>query len=176
MALVAYAYAVELNRSAIDWLQPALAVPGFALVGIGLHGLYRRLEANATSLIASVWVGVALGLYGTVDIYFSGAYFGLYAIPAAFVLITLGLAMMGSVALNNKTFGPFSLVPLAVAASGGLWFLVLLVGAGEYRDLMRTTAFLVHVALWVFLGTVLWVYPPGNINPVRADDMTSQGL
>lgn len=79
-------------------------------------------------MIPTVWVGVALGLYGTADVSYSGEFFGWYAIPAAFVLLTLGLATMGNAALRNKDVGPFSFLLLAVAASGGLWFLVLLVG------------------------------------------------
>jgi hypothetical protein len=137
------------------------------MAGIGLYGLYKRLEINTTRMISSVWAGAALGLYGTADIYYSGEFFGWYAVPAAFVLLTLGLATMGRVALRNKTFGPLSIVPLAVTASGGLWFLVLLVGAGEYRDVMRTSGLLAHVALWFILGALLWADPPGDKDAVR---------
>lgn len=151
-----------------NWPHPALASTGFVLAGIGLHGLYKRLEIDTTILIATVWVGVTLGLYGTADIYSSGEFFGWYAITAGFVLLTSGLATMGRVALRNKSFGPFSFVPLAVAASGGLWFLVLLVGSGGYRDVMRTSTLLAHVALWFILGVLLWGDPPGSTDAVRA--------
>lgn len=107
---------------------------------------YKISEIRTTFLIANIWVGVALGPYGKADIYFSGEFFGWYAIPAAFVLLTLGLTSMGRAALRNQTFAPLSFVPLAVAVSGGLWFLVLLVDSGEYRDVMRTSALVAHVA------------------------------
>jgi hypothetical protein len=158
LALVTFAY----------WLHPAIAAPGFVLAGIGLYGLYERLEIDTTAMIATVWVGVTLGLYGTADIYLSGKFFGTHAVPTAFVLLTFGLATMGRVALRNKTFGPFSFIPLAVTASGGLWFFVLLVGAGEYRDVMRTSGLLAHVALWFILGALLWADPPGDKDAVRA--------
>ncbi|HVR79662.1 MAG TPA: hypothetical protein VMS99_14870 [Acidimicrobiia bacterium] len=158
---------LQTYQSSNQWLHPAIAGPGFVLAGIGLYGLYKRLEIDATPMIATVWIGATLGLYGTADIYLSGEFFGWYAVPAAFVLLTLGLATMGRVALHNKTFGPFSFVPLAVTASGGLWFLVLLVGAGEYRDVMRTSGLLAHVALWFALGALLWADPPGNKDAVR---------
>ena len=150
------------------WLQPAIAGPGFVLAGMGLYGLYKRLEIDTTILIATLWVGATLGLYGTADIYYSGEFFGWYAAPAAFVLLTLGLATMGRVALRKKTFGLFSFVPLAVAASAGLWVLVLLVGAGEYREVMRTSALLVDVALWFILGVLLWTDQSGNVESVEA--------
>lgn len=156
------------------WLHPPIAGPGFVLAGMGLYGLYKRLEIDTTILIATVWVGATLGLYGTADIYYNGEFFGWYAVPAAFVLLTLGLAIMGRVALRNKTFGPVSFVPLAVTASGGLWFLVLLVGAGEYRDVMRTSGLLAHVALWFILGALLWADPPGNTHPVRTAEEEKQ--
>jgi hypothetical protein len=158
LALVTFAYR----------LHPAIAGPGFVLAGIGLYGLYKRLEVDTTTpMIATAWLGATLGLYGTADIHYSGEFFGWYAVPAAFVLLTLGLATMGRVALRNKTFGPFSFIPLAVTVSGGLWFIVLLVGAGEHRDVMRTSGLIVHVALWLILGALLWADPPGNTHPVR---------
>jgi len=159
---------LQIYQTSNQRLYPAIAGPGFVLVGIGLYGLYKRLEIDATPVIATVWVGATLGLYGTADISLSGEFFGWHAVPAAFVLLALGLATMGRVALRNKTFGPFSFLPLAVTASGGLWFLVLLVGAGEYRDVMRTSGLLAHVALWFALGALVWTDPPGNKDAVRA--------
>jgi hypothetical protein len=155
-------------------LYPAIAGPGFVLAGIGLYGLYKRLEIDATPMIATVWVGAALGLYGTADIYYRGEFFGWYAVPAAFVLLTFGLATMGRVALRDTTFGAFSFVPLAVTASGGLWFLVLLVGTGEYRDVMRTSALLAHVVLWIILGALLWADTPGSTHPVQTAEERKQ--
>jgi hypothetical protein len=159
---------LQTYQASNQWLHPAIAGPGFVLAGMGLHGLYKRLEIDSTPILATVWMGATLGLYGTADISLRGEFFGWYAVPTAFVLLTLGLATMGRVALRNKTFGPLSFVPLAVTASGGLWFLVLLVGAGEYRDVMRTSGLLAHVALWIILGALLWADPPGNKDAVRA--------
>lgn len=164
LALVTFAY----------WLHPAIAGPGFVLAGMGLYGLYKRLGIDTAPLIATVWVGATLGLYGTADIYYSGEFFGWYAVPAAFVSLTLGLAAMGRVVLRNRTFGPFSFVPLAVATSGGLWFLVVLIGAGEHRDAMRTSALVAHVALWFILGALIWTDPPRNTNPVRTAEEEEQ--
>lgn len=154
-------------------LYPAIAGAGFVLAGVGLDGLYKRLEVGTTPMIATVWVGAALGLYGTADIYYSGEFFGWYAVPAAFVLLTFGLATMGRVALRNKTFGPLSFAPLAVTLSGGLWFIVLLVGAGQYRDVMRTSGLLVHVACWFVLGALIWA-DPGKTHPVLTADEEAQ--
>lgn len=156
LALVTFAYR----------LHPAIAGTGFLLAGMGLRGLCKRLEIDSTALIATAWVGATLGLYGTADIYYRGEFFGSYAVPAAFVLLTLALAIMGHVALRNRTFGPFSFVPLGVAATGGLWFLMLLVAAGEYRDAMRTSGLLAHVALWFILGVLLWADSPRQHPPV----------
>lgn len=43
MALVTFA----------NWLHPAIAGPGFVLAGIGLNGLYKRLEIDTTPGFAS---------------------------------------------------------------------------------------------------------------------------
>lgn len=45
---------------------------------------------------------------------------------------------------------------------------MLLVGSGGYRDVMRTSTLLAHVALWFILGALLSGDPPGNTDSVRA--------
>jgi hypothetical protein len=80
---------------------------------------------------------------------------------------------MGRIALRNKAFGVFSFIPLVVVASGGFWFFVivtrfLLPPLGMGRDILETSALLIHVALWFILGGLLWTDPPGNAEPVEA--------
>lgn len=156
-------------QAANDWELPAI---GFVLAGVGLHGFYKRLEMNSTFSIAAVWVGVALGLEGLAGRYFATAlgndFFAWHAISAAFILLTLGMAAMGRIALRKKTFGALSFVPLAVVASGGLWFLVTLLVTGVYERVAESSAVLIHVSLWITLGVLLWAYPRGNAVSVRA--------
>ncbi|HWL48517.1 MAG TPA: hypothetical protein VNT92_01440 [Acidimicrobiia bacterium] len=153
--------------TAMGWSHPVVAGLGFVLGGVGLHGLYKRLEISSTIVNATIWVGVALGLFGIADINSSGRFFGSYAIPAAFVLLTFGLVMMGLVALREKSFGVLSWVPLGVAVSVGVCFLSLFPWfGGGYNDVAQASALVVQVVGWLTLGAALASDPPGNAGSV----------
>jgi len=155
----------------MSWSHPVVAGLGFVLAGVGLHGLYKRFEISSTILNATIWVGVVLGLFGIADIYSSGRFFGWYAIPAAFVLLTFGLVMMGLVALREKRFGVLSWVPLGVAVSVGVCFLSLFPWfGGGYKDVAQASALVVQVVAWLTLGAVLASDPPGNAGSVPFAD------
>jgi hypothetical protein len=111
------------------YLYPVLTGPGFVLTGIGLRGLYQRLQVSIPSTIQGIRLGVGLGMAGVAGViaslFGSSDYFAGFTIPAAFVVLTLCLATMGRVARRKRTFGAFSFVPLTAAASAGVWFLFL---------------------------------------------------
>lgn len=155
------------------YLYPIFAGPGFVLVGIGLRGLYRRLEVSKPATIRCIGLGVGLGLAGIAGIIagLSGSndYFAGFTVPAAFVLLTLGLASLGRTALRKKTFGLFSFVPLTAAASAGVWFLSLPRQlSGGYHTVFQTSATLAHISMWFMLGVLLWANPPVLSHPVTA--------
>jgi hypothetical protein len=155
------------------YLYPVFAGPGFVLAGIGLRALYQRLEVSEPLAIRGVRLGVALGLAGIAGI-IAGLggredYFAGFTIPAALVLFTFGLANMGRIAIRKKTFGVLSFVPLAAAASAGIWFLSLPRQlSGGFHNVFQTSSTLAHVALWFIVGALLWADPPGNKDAVRA--------
>lgn len=168
-------------EQAKNGLHPSFAGPGFVLAGMGLYELHQRLGSTSTDskalTIRAVWFGVALGLAGIAGMYAptESDFFAGFTVPAAFVSITFGLANMGRIALREKTFGVFSFVPLAVAASAGVWFLSLFPGVfGGYRDVAQPSTLVVHVTLWFILGAVLWADPPGNTHPVRTAEEEKQ--
>ena len=102
------------------------------------------------------------------------AFFGWYAIPAAFVLLTFGLVMMGLVALREKSFGVLSWVPLGVAVSACVCFLSLFPWfGGGYKDVAQASALVVQVVAWLTLGAVLASNPPGNAGSVPFADRNS---
>lgn len=162
-------------ETAKSWLHPSFAGPGFVLAGVGLHGLCQRLETNPTDsrtlTTRAIWLGVALGLAGIVGIYAPTEFdfFAGFTVPAAFVSLTLGFTNMARIALRERTFGSFSFVPLAVAASAGLWFLSLPRQlTGGLHDAAQMYALLVHVALWFILGAVLWADPSASPSSVQS--------
>jgi len=156
------------------YLYPTFAGPGFVLVGVGLRGLYRQLETSNRPTIQSIQLGVGLGLAGiagiTADLFGSSDYVAGFAIPAAFVLLTLGLASMGRIALQKRTFGPFSFVPLAVVASAGVWFLSLPRQlSGGFHTTFQTTTTIVHITMWFILGILMLANPPVNGHSARLE-------
>jgi hypothetical protein len=36
------------------------------------------------------------------------------------------------------------------------------------RDILETSALLIHVALWFILGVLLWADPPGSAESIQA--------
>jgi hypothetical protein len=153
------------------YLYPVFAGPGFVLVGIGLRGLYRRLEVSKPATIRCVALGVGLGLAGIAGVVagISGPsdYFAGFTIPAAFVLITVGLASMGGMALRKRAFGLLSFVPLAAAASAGVWFFSLRRQlSGGFHNVFQTSATIAHITMWFILGLLLWASPPENTSSV----------
>lgn len=157
------------------YLYPILAGPGFVLVGVGLSGLYRRLEASNRPTIQSIRLGVGLGLAGvagiTADLFGSSDYFAGFSTPAAFVFLTLALASMGRIALQKSTFGPFSFVPLAAAASAGVWFLSLPRQlSGGFHSTFQTSTTIAHITMWFILGMLMWANPPVNGHSVRLEE------
>lgn len=154
------------------YLYPILAGPGFVLVGVGLRGLSRRLEDSKRPTIRGIRLGVGLGLAGiagiTADLFGPSDYFAGFTFPAAFVLLTLSLASMGRNALQKRTFGPFSFVPLAAAASAGVWFLSLPRQlSGGFHSTFQTSTTLAHITMWFILGILMWSNPPVNGHSVR---------
>lgn len=155
------------------YLYPVFAGPGFVLAGIGLRGLYQRLEVSKRPTIQGIRLGVGVGLAGIAgiiaDLFGPSDYFAGFTVPAAFVLLTLGLASMGRIALQKRTFGPFSFVPLAAAASASVWFLSLPRQlSGGFHDVFQTSSTLAHITMWFILGVLLWANPPVNSHSVRS--------
>lgn len=98
-------------------------------------------------------------------------YFAGLTIPAAFVLFTIGLASMGVMAFSKRAFGLLSFVPLASAASAGVWFFSLPRQlSGGFHSVFQTSATIAHITMWFILGLLLWANPPENTSSVaRAD-------
>jgi len=147
------------------YLYPILAGPGFVLVGVGLREFHRRLRVSKRAAIQSIRLGVGLGLAGiagiTADLFGSRDYFAGFTIPAAFILLTLGLASMGRVAFQMRTFGPLSFVPLATATSACVWFLSLPRQlSGGFHSTFQTSSTFAHITMWVILGVLVWANPP----------------
>lgn len=147
------------------YLYPVFAGPGIVLVGIGLRGLYLRLDVPKPATIRCVALGVALGLAGITGVVagMSGSsdYFAGFTIPATFVLFTVGLTSMGRVALRKRTFGFLSFVPLAAAASAGVWFFSLPRQlSGGFHTVFQTSATIAHITMWFIVGLLLWANPP----------------
>lgn len=125
--------------------------------------------------IQSIRLGVGLGLAGiagiTADLFGPSDYFAGFSIPAAFVLLTLALASMGRIALQKSTFGPFSFVPLAAAASAGVWFLSLPRQlSGGFHSTFQTSTTIAHITMWFILGMLMWANPPVNRHSVRLEE------
>ena len=158
------------------YLYPVFAGPGFVLVGIGLRGLYRRLDVLEPATIRCVALGVGLGLAGIAGVVagMSGPsdYFAGFTIPAAFVLFTVGLVSMGRMALRKRTFGLLSFIPLAAAASACVWFFSLPRQlSGGFHNVFQTSATIAHVTMWFILGLLLWANPPESTpSTARAEE------
>jgi hypothetical protein len=77
----------------------------------------------------------------------------------AFVLPEIGLAVMGVVALTNRSLGRLSFVPLAIVAAGG----GLLISAADGAGLTRLATQLLLVlscAGWIALGAAMTLNQP----------------
>ena len=158
-----------------NWLHPVIAVPAFLLAGIGLYGLYRRLPitSKAKKLLSggAVALGVTLSLLGLAIVYspiYGPTFLAGWYSPAGFGLITFGLGVMGVVAVRARTFGSLSFVPLAVVGSAVLFFVTLATGTASRFPLLEVSTRLIHVALWVVLGLLIWASPPESNNPIQA--------
>lgn len=157
-----------------------LSSSGFVLAGVGLYGLFNRLDFNSTLsrnfTIGTVWLGVLLGV-GNVsgDAVYLPFYDSISAIYALWiggvplVLLTFGLAGMGVSAFRMKGSGVLSFVPLAVVASGSMWFLAIATSPGGWFGYaLKTSALLIHIALWFILGLMLWGDPEEGTESVPA--------
>lgn len=155
-----------------------LSSSGFVLAGVGLYGLFSRLDFNSTLsrnfTIGTVWLGVLLGV-GNVsgDAVYLPFYDSISAIYALWiggvplVLLTFGLAGMGVSAFRMKGSGVLSFVPLAVVASGSMWFLAIATSPGGWFGYaLKTSALLIHIALWFILGVVVWADPQEGTDSV----------
>lgn len=107
----------SLGLAGNDWIHPLLAGVGLLLTGLGLYDLYRRLPQGArpasTTAYGVVVIGVLLGVVGVLAMVLS--------LPdslsgAGFILIWIGLAVMGLISLSTRALGGLSFAPLVIIA------------------------------------------------------------
>jgi hypothetical protein len=167
-----------------SWSQATLfrilSSSGFVLAGLGLYGLFQRLDVSSpfsrNFTIGTVWLGVVLGVGNVAgDAIFLPFYepiplfYALWLGGLPLVLLASGLAGMGVSAFRKKGFGVLCFVPFAVVASGGMWFLVIATSPrGWFGDALYTSALLIHIALWMILGLMLWGDPQEETESVPA--------
>jgi hypothetical protein len=148
----------RLGLSDNDWLHPLLAGMGLLLTGIGLYGLYRRLPQRArpasTMAYGAVLFGVLLGMVGFITFMrpFSAPF-----ISASFILLWIGLAVMGLISLSTRALGELSFVPLLIIA--GAIGIAATVGdfatTGRVQIVTQLFLALYHIS-WLMLGIALW--------------------
>lgn len=69
--------------------------------------------------------------------------------------------------LMSTTHGVLSLVPLAVVVSLGWWLFVVMTPPVVWiEDVLYTSTLLIHIALWVILGVVVWADPQEGTDSV----------
>lgn len=141
-----------------NYVHPILAGIGLLLMGLGLYGLYRQLPPTLASKLglALAIVGVSIGILGMIT--WNQAISESLILPA-FILPEIGLAVMGVVALTNRSLGRLSFVPLAIVAGGGGLLITAADGAGLTR--LATQVFLMlSCAGWIALGAAMILNQP----------------
>jgi hypothetical protein len=99
-----------------DLVHPILAGIGFLLMGPGLYGLYRKLPATTPSKLGLLVAQVSV-LLGIVAMITWGQAISEQLVRLAFALHPIGLALMGLVALTNRSLGRVSFAPLLIVAA-----------------------------------------------------------
>lgn len=155
-----------------------MALVGILLVAIGLFGLYQRLPAGGRSNGHTIAFGAALAgdlmiMASAIGGLLSGASFtaaGQYPILAALLgagilLITLGLAGMGIMAISAKALGALSFAPLLLAIALVGYVVSVGVDIGADNGLLRTIADVVTIGCWLLLGVALWTAKEPEADP-----------
>lgn len=137
-----------------DLVHPVLAGTGFLLMGLGFYGLYGKLPATVLSKVglAAAEAGVLLGIVAMVT--WEQAVSESLLIMA-FILHPVGLALIGIVALTNRSLGRLSFVPLVIVAA----FIGIAITATPGVEGMGAPFFLLLTyAGWIVIGAAIMLH------------------
>ena len=139
-----------------DLVHPILAGIGLVLMGFGLYRLYRELPRTVASKagLALALLGVFLGIMAMIGRDLETPEI---LIVAVFALPPIGLAVIGVVALKNRSLGRLSFLPMGIAAT----FLGLVVTASSRPENLEAQVFFTHTYVgWVLLGVAIVLNQP----------------
>jgi hypothetical protein len=143
------------------------------LIAIGLFGLYRSLSAGGQSGRKTALFGVALAgelmlLASAIGGLLIGASMNdpginpilAVLLGAGLLVMVIGLAGMGIVAISEKALGALSFAPLLLAIGlVGVVVSIVIDVTGSGSDSVRNISDLVAIGSWLVFGAALWSTP-----------------